>query len=186
MAGTSITTQRTPADNALISRIFLLEGGSSFSTFKSDLGGPTKYGITQDALARHRGKAVTPGDVAALGEEEAGDIIWQHYLVEPGIVLLTDPALRFAMVDFTVLFGSDDSVPGLQRLVGVKPDGVLGPLTAKMANAMEARGLVNQLAAERVRLHASKVVDDLRNRGVVLGQAEFLRGWLNRAVGGIS
>jgi lysozyme family protein len=184
-------TTRTPADDDLISRIFVLEGGSDFSNLKNDLGGPTKYGITIGVLAEWRRKhsrvgAVTAIDVKELTEEEARDIIWQQYLVEPGIVALLDQGLRFAMVDFTVLFGADDSVPALQRLVGTRPDGRLGPLTAAAANAQEARHLVNELSVERIKLHASKVVDDLRARGVVLGQAEFLRGWLNRAVGFIT
>jgi lysozyme family protein len=174
---------RTSSDDALISRIFVLEGGSTFSSLRNDIGGPTKYGITQATLSRWRGHAVSPADVAALGEPEARDIIWQNYLVGPGIVLLADQSLRLAMVDFTVLFGPDDSVPTLQRLVGTRPDGRLGPLTAAAANGQEARHLVNELAVERVKLHAAKVVDDLRARGQVLCQAEFLRGWLNRAVG---
>lgn len=177
---------RTAADDDLISRIIVLEGGATYTNRPTDRGGPTKYGITLAELAKHRGRAVTslqPADVAALEEPEARDIIWQHYLVEPGIVLITDPTLRFALVDFTVLFGPDDSIPTLQRLVGTRPDGRLGPLTAAAANGQEARHLVNELAIERVRLHAARVVQDLLLRGQVLGQAEYLRGWLNRATG---
>jgi lysozyme family protein len=177
---------RTPADDALISKIFVLEGGSAYSNLKSDLGGPTKWGITEATLANYRRKPVSAADIASLSEAEARDIIWQGYVVEPGIVLLTDQTLRFAMVDFTVLFGEDDSVPTLQRLVGTRPDGILGPLTAAAANKAEARHLVNELAIERVRLHATKVVDDLQARKVPLGQAIFLRGWLNRALGFVS
>ncbi len=179
---------RTAEDDQLISRIFLLEGGSTYSNRPTDRGGPTKYGITLATLQnwrKERGNLtqVTAADVQALSEEEAREITFQRYLVEPGIVLLADPGLRLAMVDFTVLFGPDDSIPTLQRLAGTRPDGRLGPLTAAAANKVEARHLVNGLAVERVKLHASKVVDDLRSRGVALGQAEFLRGWLNRALG---
>lgn len=176
-------TARATADEELISRVLVLEGGATYTNRSTDKGGPTKYGIDLATLARHRGTAVTATDVAMLGEAEARDIIWEHYIVDPGIVLVSDPTLRFALVDFTVLFGADDSIPTLQRLVGTRPDGRLGPLTAAAANGQEARHLVNELAVERVKLHASKVVDDLKARGQVLGQAEYLRGWLNRAVG---
>jgi lysozyme family protein len=174
---------RSPADEAIITRIFLMEGGSTYTDNPADAGGPTKYGVTIGALAGWRKKPVTAADVQALTEEEAAQITYQKYLVEPGFEQISDAGLRFALVDFTFLFGQDDSIPALQRIVGTRPDGVLGPLTAAAANAGEARHLVNELAVERIRLHAARVVEDLKARGLFVGQVQFLRGWLNRAIG---
>jgi lysozyme family protein len=173
---------RTPQDEKIIDRIFIMEGGATYTNRPADKGGPTKYGITQATLAKWRGRAVSPEDVKNLGEAEARDITYQKFIVEPGFSLLSDPDMRFAMVDFTFLFGADDSIPTLQRILNTRVDGVLGPGTAALANGADHRFVMNRLAVERIKLHAQRVVDDLMRRECFHGsQAENLRGWINRA-----
>lgn len=179
-AGEHVT--RSADDNRIIDHVFELEGGSEYTDRPADKGGPTKYGITQATLSRWRGYVVIPAAVKELSEEEARQITYQYYIVDPGFNLLASPELRMALVDFTFLFGADDSVPALQRIVGTFPDGRLGRKTAAAADAAEARHVINALSVERVRLHCQKVVDDLKDRGAFAGsQAQYLRGWVNRA-----
>lgn len=174
---------RTPEDEKIIDRIFVMEGGDKYTNRKADLGGPTRWGVTQGTLAKwRRPTRVTAEDVMNLGEAEARDITYEMYIVQPGFHRITNPDLRHALIDFTYLFGADDSIPALQRIVGARPDGVLGPATAAAANAAEARGVINKLAVERIKLHAQRVVDDAKSRGNFEGtQLENLRGWDNRA-----
>lgn len=178
-----MTTLIDAASQEIISRIFLREGGETFTNNPADAGGPTKWGITQATLAQWRGRPVSAQDVRDLGEPEARDITYELFLRRPGFTRINDLELRDALVDFTYLFGLDDSVPSLQRLVGASPDGVLGPKTALAANAREPRGLINGLAAERIRLHVRRVVGDLKAQGHFSGQVIFLAGWANRALG---
>lgn len=173
---------RSAADENIISAILLREGRDKFTNRAADKGGPTKWGITQSTLGKWRGKPVTIDDVKKLGEAEARDITYSMFILEPHFDLISDDALRGALVDFTYLFGADDSVPALQRAVGAFADGKLGTKTAKAANAMPARDVINQLSIERINLHARRVIEDLQAHGCFEGrQAENLRGWLNRA-----
>lgn len=165
---------RSPEDDAIISHIFEAEGGDKFTNDPSDAGGPTKFGITQDTLAAHRGHPVTAEDVKNLQEPEARDIAYARYIVKPGFARINDPGLRYALVDFSYLFGADDSIPALQEIVGTAADGQLGPKTAAAANSAELRHVINMLAVKRVKLHASRVVQNE-------SQLRFLRGWVNRA-----
>lgn len=165
---------RSPEDDAIISHIFESEGGAKYTDDPLDPGGSTKFGITQRTLARYRGRAVTAQDVKDLQEPEARDIAYAFYFVEHGIDRITNPHLRYALVDFTYLFGADDSIPALQEIVGTAPDGKLGPKTAAAANAAEPRRVINLLAVKRVKLHAARVVSNET-------QLRFLRGWINRA-----
>lgn len=172
-----------PASEEIIGRIFLREGGDTFTNDSADSGGPTKWGITLATLSQWRGHPVSTQDVRDLAEPEAREITFELYLRRPGFTRIVDLELRDALVDFTYLFGLDDSVPALQKLVGVSPDGVLGPKTALAANGKEARGLINGLASERIRLHVRRVIGDLRAQGHLQGQVTFLAGWANRALG---
>lgn len=172
-----------PHSQEIISRIFLREGGSTFTNDPADSGGATKFGITQVTLAQWRQGLVSPEDVKELTEAEAREITFELYLRRPGFTQVEDLELRDALVDFTYLFGLDDSIPALQKLVGVSPDGVLGPKTALAVNGKEARGLINALAGERIRLHVRRVVGDLKAQGHFSGQVLFLAGWCNRALG---
>lgn len=167
---------RTPEDDAIISHIFEAEGGDKFTNDPLDAGGPTKFGITLGALQEWRDSnhPVTAEDVRNLQETEARDIAYARYIVKPGFARISDAGMRYALVDFTYLFGPDDSIPALQEIVGSAVDGVLGPKTAAAANAMEPRKVINLLAVKRIKLHANRVVQNE-------SQLRFLRGWINRA-----
>lgn len=175
-------TSRSSADEKIIDAILIREGRDKFTNRPADKGGPTKWGVTLRTLSKYRGKPVTIEDVKKLGEAEARDITYSVFIVEPGFHQITDEGLRGALVDFTYLFGADDSIPALQRIVDVFADGKLGPKTANRTNSIPARGVINQLSIERINLHARRVVEDLQARHWFDGtQAENLRGWLNRA-----
>ena len=165
---------RAPEDEAIISHIFDSEGGSTFTNDPSDAGGATKFGITQAALEAYRGRMTTADDVRNLTESEARNIAYERYIVKPGFASIADPDLRYALVDFTYLFGADDSIPALQEIVGTAADGQLGLKTTAAANAMEPRAVINRLAVKRIKLHADRVVQNAT-------QLKYLRGWVNRA-----
>lgn len=175
---------RSPEDEVIITTIIEAEGGDKYTNDPTDKGGPTKYGITLGALAEWRGhNPITAEDVKNLQEPEARDITYARYIIKPGFGRINDANLRYALVDFTFLFGADDSIPILQQIVGTATDGVLGPKTAAAANAMEVRTIINALAVHRQHLHLNRVLAELRllpNFNEL--QARFLKGWSNRAL----
>jgi lysozyme family protein len=110
----------------LIADILEREGG--FVDHPHDRGGPTKFGITKGTLYRWRQRPVTTADVRGLAIDEARDIYRAEYIEGPGFDALPEP-LRAHVVDFGVNAGTVQAVRTLQRVVGVKPDGVLGTVT---------------------------------------------------------
>ncbi len=86
----------------LIDDLIRREGG--FVDDPADLGGATKFGITQKTLAAHRGVVVTKDDVRGLSEAEARKIYWDNY-VRPFQAYEGDAALYGLLVDSAVQHG---------------------------------------------------------------------------------
>jgi lysozyme family protein len=167
-----------PKDNQeIITRIFVREGWDIFTNDPDDRGGPTRYGITLATLRKWRlpSEKVDVQSVMTLTETQARAILVSEYIIKPGFNLITDMGLRHVLVDFAVNSGADDAVPALQRVLGVRADGHLGPVTAEAANRYEdQRHLRNRVCVERV-LHNSRIAK------ADVTQLKWLIGWQNRA-----
>jgi lysozyme family protein len=122
--------------------VFGHEGG--YVNRASDRGGPTKYGITIATLRAWRGRSVTAADVKALGSDEAEDIYRKGYWAQSGGPLLPD-GLDYAVFDFGVNSGPARAVRYLQKVVGVKRDGSIGPVTMDAVRQYEG-GVVKLIA----------------------------------------
>lgn len=113
--------------------VFGHEGG--YSNVKTDSGGPTKYGITHKTLAAHRGvKSVTAEQVKNMTRKEAEEIYATGYWPQSGGDLLP-VGLDYAAFDFGVNSGPYRAVTTLQKLVGTKVDGIVGPQTVAAVRA---------------------------------------------------
>ena len=123
--------------------VFGHEGG--YVNRASDRGGPTKYGITIATLRAWRGRAVSASDVKALTREEAADIYRQGYWTQSGGHILPE-GLDYAAFDFGVNSGPSRAVRYLQKVVGTKVDGSIGPMT--MAAVRDYEGGVIKLIAD--------------------------------------
>lgn len=145
--------------------------GVEYTDDPSDLGGPTKFGITQKTLSRWRGYHVTKAEVQALQRPEA-EAILRHMYVQRFDGL--DEEVKVQAVDWYVNGG--DTIRTLQRLVGVEDDGIIGTQTIKAAHMHDARWLARELWQERLR-HMGRITRDReKNR-------RFIYGWINRMLG---
>lgn len=152
------------------------EGG--YSDAKTDAGGPTKYGITHTTLAKHRGvKSVTRAQVKALTWAEAVEIYAARYWKPSGGDVL--PAgLDYAAFDFGVNSGPDTAVETLQRTVGVRADGHIGPVTLAAVAAYPG-GVVSL-----IRAYGDARMAYLRKlTNPQTGFAKNGRGWTRRVTG---
>jgi lysozyme family protein len=156
--------------DALIADIIRREGG--FVDDPDDAGGATKYGITKATLSRWRQRRVTTAEVAALTVEEATDIYRAQYIDQPGFASLPEP-LRAQVVDFGVNAGPAQATRLLQRAVGVREDGMLGPVTRAALAARDLDAVHLDVWRQRVRFYAHLVAQRPT-------QVKFLDGWLNR------
>jgi lysozyme family protein len=160
----------------LIDRLFKREGG--YSNDPDDAGGRTYHGISE----RAHPEAWQDGTVTPDEEERIYD---KDYLSGPGIDKIPDPILREQVFDFGVNAGTHTAVSLLQRLVGAKQDGMIGPDTLHRIAMFPSCILYGQflppithlnLAYETARCDAYARLVKAKP-----SQAKFLVGWLARA-----
>lgn len=141
------------ASSFYASLAFVLAHEGGFVNHPRDPGGATNLGITRATLAVHRGRAVSVAEVRALTRAEAGAIYRASYW---DAVRGDDlPAgLDLALFDFAVNSGPGRAVRMLQRVVDVRQDGLIGPVTLRAA-AGDVKGVIARLCAARLAfLHA--------------------------------
>jgi lysozyme family protein len=151
----------------------------------ADKGGPTKWGITAKTLGywRQFGRDASAAEVAALEPWEAKLIYRHEYVTLPGFAVFLDrPSLLGVLADSAVLHSPFRAIQFLQRALGVKVDGVLGPVTIAAAQAQEPRELAVRCLMARLRYTGRRITDDLddADKDGVPDNTEFAAGWINR------
>lgn len=140
------------------------EGGYVFN--EDDPGGETNFGISKKSYPDVDIKKLTKTKARKIYEED----YWYEFLDE-----LPDPVLALQVFDFGVNAGTGRSRRLLQRVVGVKQDGVIGPVT--MA-AIEKRDILDtrRKFLERALLYYTELAIGQR------ALRQFLLSWIRRAV----
>lgn len=144
------------------------EGG--FVNDPADPGGATNLGITIGTLSDHLGRPATVADVRAITKFTAGRIYRANYWDRARCDDLP-VGLDYAVFDFAVNSGVSRAVRTLQRIIGVKDDGVIGAKTMTAIKGKDARSLIVRLCDERL-----KFVRGLRTF------TRFGKGWTTRIV----
>jgi lysozyme family protein len=124
------------------------EGG--YADHPADPGGATMMGITQKTLADWRGRPVTKAEVRTLSRAEAGAIYRAKYwdaVRGDGL----PPGLDLALFDVAVNSGPSRGVRLLQRVLGLREDGRIGPGLMRAIAGHSAAALVTALMTERRR-----------------------------------
>jgi lysozyme family protein len=143
-----------PVVQRIIFKIIEIEG-DAYTNDPNDSGGPTKYGITHETLARFRKvPSVTAAQVAALTEAEAIACYEWLYVLEPEFNLLLEVSevIAHEVIDTGVNCGQGTAATFLQRCLNIfnnqqklyadlKVDGDCGPATVRALKAyVAARG----------------------------------------------
>ncbi len=175
--------------NEIINNIISVEGG--FSDNKNDLGGPTRYGITEK-VARSSGYT---GDMKELPREVAYDIYLKQYWTAPGFdkVALLSEAVAEELCDTGVNTGVGTAKPMLQRALNalnrqgkdfpdLAPDGQIGPGTLRaLAAYLAKRGTEGERVLLKVLncLQAARYLEICEARPT---NEEFYYGWMSNRV----
>ena len=116
----------------LIASVFKAEGG--YSTDKGDTGNyyngifvGTNHGISAPVLAEKLGRAPTVKDMKSLTVDEASEIAAEKYIDRFNIEELPDDVQEIVL--HATFMGETRGVRALQNLLGLTPDGLMGPLT---------------------------------------------------------
>lgn len=139
--------------------------GTELHCVPGDPGGRTRYGISQRAY---------PGlDLERLTREQARDIYKRDYWDKAGCPGLP-PVLRGYYFDCCVHHGIRQATRLLQRALGVRADGIMGPVTRQaLCEESDPEALLFELRLCRMTFMVDLV--DARP-----GQVKFLKGWLRR------
>lgn len=156
----------------IITDILKAEGWDTYTNRPNDRGGPTKWGITLKAWSEWRGHDVTAEDVQSISEEQARDFYEMAYYIAPHFNQLPD-MLKAMVMDCGVNHGVRAASKWVQRAVGAKQDGWIGPKTLAAVNEQNPIVTYQRICAYRFKLYGRIVTKDPT-------QAEFAWGWNNR------
>jgi lysozyme family protein len=136
------------------------EGG--YVNHPNDPGGETKYGISKRAFPKENIKNLTV--------ERAKEIYKKNYWDRMNLEGIENLQLALHVFDHGVNAGPRTSIRMLQRAAGVKPDGVIGPITL---NAVNRQSLTDKFEQARIQYYIR--IAEKRPKLKV-----FIKGWINR------
>ncbi len=157
----------------LITEVMKAEGWDKYTNHPADRGGPTKWGITRQAWQEWRGHGCTASDVAAITEPQARDFYEKLYIIGPRFIDLPERLMPL-VVDCGVNHGVRRASKWVQKAVGARADGVIGPKTIQAVLDCNHIATHLKISASRIKLYGRLVSSDH-------SQAVFAAGWNNRA-----
>lgn len=165
----------------IIDRVIADEGGDRFVCNPADPGGATKFGITARGIKDYWNHEATPEQIQALTHADAvAFYLW--LMARTKIDKISNDDVRWFVFDAAVHMGATQATKLLQRALGLKDDGVLGPLTLTAVPYLDGTKLCRLIAVEQMlfygRLAAKNLTD--ADRDGIPDQLEFLGGYLER------
>ena len=153
-----------PSSNFLYAIPFILQHEGGLCNVSGDAGGLTKYGISQ--------RSYPDLDIASLTVEQATDIYQRDFWQDSWDSL--DKRVAAKVFDFSVNAGESWGPKILQRSLGCKDDGIVGPQTLSVANLANVDALL-QVMCDQIKKHYSLIVQAHPE------DAKFINGWDARA-----
>jgi lysozyme family protein len=138
-----------------------------------DAGGETNLGVTKAAWAAYLGRAVQDGEMKALTVDTVKPFYKKMYWDKMHCDELPK-GLDYAAFDFAVNAGVGQSSKFIQRCVGAKDDGSIGPATLALVTKADPRMLLLGFTNQKVTFYRGLVEKNVT-------QEKFLKGWLARA-----
>jgi lysozyme family protein len=142
------------------------EGG--FVNHPNDPGGMTNNGITKKVYDAYMGKVTTEQEMRDMPENHVAEIYRKQYWDRVNADSLAS-GLDLSVFDWAVNSGCGRAVKALQKCVGVKQDGGLGPITLKSVNEHDAEELIEMMSVERETFYRKLKTFE-----------HFGKGWLRR------
>lgn len=160
--------------NELVPFIKRWEGG--YVCDPDDLGGATNMGVTIGTYTDYRKKKgmkkPTVAELKNISDEEWMDILktmyWDRFKADE----IQSQSVANLCVDWIWCSGTT-AIKRVQKVVGAKQDGIVGPKTLSAINSISPLPLFGMIKSERKRF----LEEICRKRPA---NKKFLRGWMNR------
>ena len=150
------------------------EGGYRLTNVSGDRGGQTYSGIARNKHPKWPGWSYID-----RGESPPTAMVREFYRVEFWDRIrgdeIADPAVAGTIYDFAINADWRISAKLAQAVIGVAPDGVIGPVTLAGLNLANAEDFRKSFALAKIQRYA-----DIVNRD--RSQGKFLLGWINRTL----
>ena len=167
----------------ILPHLFTSEGGIADRPKHEDSGGLTNMGITHRTLTCAHKRGIVPhDDPYKLTKEEATKIYRIQFWDAANCDRLPS-GLDYAVFDFVVNSGQGRAVKELQKIIGAKPDGIVGLETLEAIQGYDTKALIKAYCDERLRFMRSlsnwkynKSGWEKRVRHVQFISLELLRG----------
>lgn len=147
--------------NTALQKTLKWEGGKVNDP--QDPGGKTNKGVTQRTYNQYY-----PGDVYKMTDYQCSRIYKIGYWDKIKGDQIKCQQVAELLFDFAVNSGVVQASKTIQRIVGVKEDGIIGPMTINAINSKDGKWLFDELKKAREQFYLS------------LNKPRFIKGWLNR------
>ena len=150
----------------------VMQSEAGYSNNPLDAGGETNLGVTKNAWAAYIGRPVNAGEMKAL----TIPVVKPFYKTQYWDKVRGDDlpkGLDYMAFDFAVNAGAVQSIKFLQRCVGAKDDGILGPITMSKIAQANTRMLILGFTNQKELFYRELVMRKPSNEA-------FLKGWLVR------
>ena len=122
----------------------ILEHEGGFVNHPKDPGGVTNHGVTKRVYDEWIGKKSTVEEMRNLTHEDVAPIYKKNYWDRAKCDQLPS-GVDLCVFDWGVNSGVSRSAKALQRIVGVKQDGGIGPMTLQAVSEVEAEEIIEQM-----------------------------------------
>lgn len=152
---------------------FILKWEGGYANHKNDRGGATNKGITIATFRYYYGRGKTINDLKHLTDEQWDYIFirgfWNPFKGDE----IKNQSIANICVDWAWASGTKTAVKQVQRILGVKADGIFGEKSLAALNQSEQRNLFSRIKDKRIEF----VENIVRSNP---SQKVFLKGWKNR------
>lgn len=158
----------------LVPHILKWEGG--LVNDPDDLGGLTNMGVTYKTYKQYckkKGRMATEEGLINLSMDEFTDILKTMYWDVCRADDIVSQSVADSIVDWAWNSGTATAVKEVQRILGVKDDGVIGNITLAAINSWSPPPLFGQIKQARLAYLERICIARPVNR-------KFIKGWLNR------
>jgi lysozyme family protein len=149
----------------------LLKWEGGFSNNPADKGGATNRGVTMATFRKWYGADRTVEDLKAMTDCQWCRIMrsyWDNVKADQ----IRSQSIADLVVDWHVNAGVN-AIKRIQRMFGIKADGIVGPITLTYLNSPNAEVIFNRLRSAREDYYIEIVKGNP-------SQQQFLNGWLRR------
>lgn len=150
----------------------LLQFEGGYVYHPSDKGGPTMSGVTLETYRKFYGRDKTVEDLKRISKEEWRTIMKDGYWDKCKADSIVSQSIAEIMVDWCVNSGLV-GIRKVQEIAGVKPDGIVGPMTLNAINNSNYPELFDRIWKARQQFYINIVKRSPSQR-------VFMNGWMNR------